>query len=166
MNSKLSLRIALVATIVVAAAAHIPVIVPHLHEAPYMGVLFIVFTIACLAIGAMIALTDTTSAYRAAVGVCGTAVLAYAATRLIAFPQLGDDVGNWLEPLGIVSVLSESLVVALALFALVRRNRSVSSHQRFFRRGFGQQISTAGRQSPGSFSFRGGHVSAVQSNAD
>ena len=30
---------------VIAAAAHVPVIAPHLSEAPYMGVLFIVLTV-------------------------------------------------------------------------------------------------------------------------
>jgi hypothetical protein len=118
------LRIAVVAAIAVAAVAHIPVIAPHLHEAPYMGVLFIVFTGACLALGATIAVTGRTWAYRASTVVCGTAVLAYAATRLVAFPQLADDVGNWREPLGVVSVISESMVVVLAVFAVTRRSRT------------------------------------------
>ena len=34
---------------------------------------------------------------------CASASGAYAATRLIAFPQIGDDVGNWLERWGVVS---------------------------------------------------------------
>lgn len=38
------------------AAAHISVIAPHLKEAPYMGVLFILLTIACIAM-AMAAIT-------------------------------------------------------------------------------------------------------------
>lgn len=119
-----SLRIALVAAIVVAALAHIPVIAPHLDEAPYMGVLFIVFTVACFALGVAVAFTRKTWAYQASVAVCGAGVLTYAATRLIAFPQLSDDVGNWLEPLGLVSVASESLVVVLALLALRQRSRA------------------------------------------
>jgi hypothetical protein len=49
-------------------------------------------------------------------------VAVYAATRLVAFPQLADDVGNWLEPLGVVSVLSELAVVVLGLrLALAER---------------------------------------------
>lgn len=117
-------RIALLAAIAVAAVAHIPVIAPHLEEAPYMGVLFIVFTAACMALGMVIAVTGRTWAYRASVAVCGTAVLAYAATRLVAFPQLADDVGNWFEPLGVVSVVSESLVVLLALLVVRQRSRA------------------------------------------
>jgi len=116
------LRISVVAAIVVAAVAHIPVIAPHLEEAPYMGVLFIALTAVCLTLGAAIATTNATWAYQSAAGVCGAAVLAYAATRLVAFPQLADDVGNWFEPLGVVSVISESAVVVFALLALHRRS--------------------------------------------
>ena len=119
--SQLLLRLATVASIVVAAVAHIPVIAPHLEDAPYMGVLFIALTAVCLSLGALIAATGSTGAYRASAAVCGAAVLAYAATRLVAFPQLADDVGNWFEPLGVVSVLSESLVVVLALVVVSRR---------------------------------------------
>jgi hypothetical protein len=116
-----------VAAITTAAVAHIPVIAPHLGEAPYMGVLFILLTAACLAIGTAIAVTDATWAYAAAVPVCGAAVIGYAATRLIAFPQLADDVGNWLEPLGVVSVLTETLVVVLAAVAVRRRPRPTAA---------------------------------------
>jgi len=118
----LLLRTATVSAILVAAVAHIPVIAPHLEEAPYMGVLFIGLTAVCLGLGAVIAVAAPTWAYRASVAVCGAAVLAYAATRLVAFPQLADDVGNWLEPLGVLSVASESAVVLLAV--LVLRGRS------------------------------------------
>ena len=118
-----ALRWSVVAAIGVAAVAHIPVIAPHLEEAPYMGVLFIALTAVCLTLGAAIAAANSTWAYQAAAAVCGAAVLAYAATRLVAFPQLSDDVGNWFEPLGVVSVLSESLVVVLAI-AAVRRRRT------------------------------------------
>lgn len=119
-----ALRSSAVAAIGVAAVAHVPVIGPHLHDAPYMGVLFVAFTGVCLALGAAIAAGNRTWAYRSAVVVCGSAVLLYAATRLIAFPQLSDDVGNWLEPLGVISVVSETFVVALAVVTLFRRRRT------------------------------------------
>ena len=121
---ELGLRAALVVAIAVAAVAHIPVIAPHLDEAPYMGVLFIVFTVACFGLGVAVALTGKAWAYLASVAVCGAGVVTYAATRLVAFPQLSDDVGNWFEPLGVVSVISEAVVVALALLVLQQRRRA------------------------------------------
>ena len=118
------LKVAVIAAVAVAAVAHVPVIGPHLEEAPYMGVLFIVFTAVCLALGAAMAATSQTWAYRSAVVLCGSAVVVYVATRLVAFPQLSDDVGNWFEPLGVVSVVSETAVVALAMVTLIRRRHT------------------------------------------
>ena len=114
----------------IAAVAHVPVIGPHLEEAPYMGVLFIVLTAACgfLAIAALI--RDSGLVYALTVATCGLAVIGYIATRLIAFPMLSDDVGNWAEPLGVVSIASESIAVAAALLGLRRRSRSAAGRVR------------------------------------
>src|SRR5690242_13016203 len=94
-------RALVVVATAVASAAHIPVIGPHLDEAPYMGVLFIVLTAACAALATATMLRDTRAVYALVMLTCGLAVLGYAATRLIAFPMLSDDLGNWLEPLGV-----------------------------------------------------------------
>jgi hypothetical protein len=104
----------------VAATAHVPVIAPHLEEAPYMGVLFIVLTAACLVLAVTVLVRDTAAVYSLSVLTCGLAIVGYAATRLVAFPMLADDVGNWMEPLGVVSVVSEAVVVAAAASALMR----------------------------------------------
>ena len=107
-----------------AAIAHVPVIGPHLDEAPYMGGLFIVLTAACgfLTIAALI--RDSGVVYALTVLTCGLAVIGYIATRLVAFPMLADEVGNWLEPLGVVSITSEAIAVGAALLALSRHSRS------------------------------------------
>jgi hypothetical protein len=105
----------------VAAVAHVPVIGSHLEEAPYMGVLFLVLTGACIVLAAGAVIRGGRAVYLMTVLTCGLAVLGYAATRLVTFPMLGDDVGNWLEPLGVVSIVSESIAVAAALVLLNRR---------------------------------------------
>lgn len=112
------LRLLLAVGAVVVAAAHVPVIGPHLDEAPYMGVLFVALTVGCAAIGVAALIRDSAAVYALAVLTCGLAVVGYAATRLVAFPMLADDVGNWLEPLGVVSVIGELVVIATALTAL------------------------------------------------
>lgn len=108
------------AAALVAAVAHIPVIGDHLKEAPYMGVLFVLLTAACVLLAAALLIVDNVAVYSTAAVICGLAILGYAATRLVAFPDLADDVGNWFEPLGIVAVLSEATVVALSLMAIRR----------------------------------------------
>lgn len=104
----------------ISAVAHIPVIGPHLNEAPYMGEEFIVLTISCLLIAAAVLYLDSPAVYSGAVLTCGLAVIGYVLTRLVAFPMLSDDVGNWFEPLGVVSVLAESTSVAVSLYVLRR----------------------------------------------
>jgi len=121
------LRYLLVLAVAVSAAAHVPVIAPHLEEAPYMGALFIALTVACVALALTLLVRDAPLVYAASAVVCGLAVIGYAATRVVAFPQLADDVGNWLEPLGVVAVLSELVVVATALTALSRRSTAAHS---------------------------------------
>ncbi len=127
-SSRRPQRWALALAAVVTAVAHVPVIAPHLDEAPYMGVLFIVLTLACsaLALGALV--SDSDAIYALSIVTCGGAIVGYAATRLVAFPMLAGDVGNWLEPLGVVSVLAEAVVVVSAITALVSSARSASLH--------------------------------------
>lgn len=112
-------RLLLVPAVLVTAAAHLPVIRPHLSEAPYMGVLFVVLTAACVLLAATLISWDSRLVYLLSAGTCGLAVLGYAATRLAAFPMLADDVGNWLEPLGLVSMAAESIVVVTAVLVML-----------------------------------------------
>lgn len=102
----------------IACIAHIPVIGPHLSEAPYMGEEFIVLTVACGLLAIAAVLCDSAAVYALVTLTCGLALIGYLATRLVAFPQLSDDVGNWFEPLGVVSVLAEIAAVAAATCGL------------------------------------------------
>jgi hypothetical protein len=120
-------RYVLAAAAAVAAIAHVPVIGPHLEEAPYMGVLFVVLTAACAFLAVAALVRGGRAVSQLTVLTCGLAVLGYAATRLVAFPMLADDVGNWLEPLGIVSIVSESIAVMAALVGLRRGRLSTAS---------------------------------------
>jgi hypothetical protein len=105
----------LVGAALVASAAHVPGVGEHLHEAPYMGVLFAMFAAACVAVAVVAAARPNPAVFVSAGGLCAAALSTYAATRLVAFPQLAGDVGNWGEPLGLVSVAAELLVLACAL---------------------------------------------------
>jgi hypothetical protein len=51
----------------------------------------------------------------------------FLASRTVGLPQIGDDVGNWTEPLGFPAVLSEVLMVALAWVHLRRQPARPSS---------------------------------------
>ncbi len=86
-----------------------------------MGVLFILLSLACLCLAGVALLSDRAEVLMAAMALCAGAIVGYALTRLVAFPELADDVGNWFEPWGVVSVLSEAVVVGAAAQLLAQK---------------------------------------------
>jgi hypothetical protein len=100
--------------LLVAAGTHIPLIQAHLEEAPYVGWLFIALSVVCIVLAVAILFVDNVGVWVLSAAVCFGAVVAFLASRTIGLPQIGDDVGNWTEPLGLPAVASEALVVALA----------------------------------------------------
>lgn len=118
MNSTARVTRALAVVTVAAGLAHLPVTPEHLEEAPYVGVSFAVFAAVCLLAGGYLWVRPTSRRVITFVGgLCAVALATYAATRLVAFPQIGDDVGNWLEPWGIASIALEAAAVALAVLS-------------------------------------------------
>lgn len=92
-----------------------------------MGVLFLGFTATCAALAIAVAFVDSRRLYVVVECLCGLATLTYAATRLVAFPQLADDVGNRSETLGVISVAGEVGVVALAVQLIRTSTRDTTS---------------------------------------
>lgn len=104
------------------AAVHIPLIGEHLEEAPYIGVLFIVLAVACVVLAAAILAVDTIAVWVAVGAVSVLALAAFLLSRTVGLPQIGDDIGNWTEPLGYPALVAEFLtaLLASAVLALTR----------------------------------------------
>jgi hypothetical protein len=115
------LRFPAAALAVAAGLAHVPVTPEHLREAPYIGVLFIMLTVACVVLAALLVTWDHALVWLALGGACLLAVIAYVVSRTMGLPLMADDIGNWWETLGVVSVLTESAVVVLAATVLSTR---------------------------------------------
>jgi hypothetical protein len=103
------------ALLLVAAAAHIPLIREHLHEAPYIGWGFLLISVGCVALAVAIVTVDHVAVWSLSAAVCLAALMAYLASRTIGLPQIGDDVGNWTEPLSFPAIAAEASLLALAL---------------------------------------------------
>ena len=97
------------------AAAHVPVTGVHLAEAPYIGWSFIALEVAAVALACALVVRDTRLAWTFAAVLPILAILGYALTRSVPLPQIGDDVGNWTEPLGVLALTVEALLALLAL---------------------------------------------------
>lgn len=121
-GSRLRFPAALLA--LVAGLAHVPVTPEHLNEAPYIGVSFIALTVVCALSFAALLLSDSAAVWLVIGVTCGLAVVAYVVSRTVGLPLMGDDVGNWLETLGVVSVTTETGVAVLSAYVLTRKWRS------------------------------------------
>lgn len=109
------------------AVSHIPVIEMHLSEAPYIGVGFILLTVAGMLLTPLLLTRDTVAVWSASLVVSALALLGYVLSRTVGLPQITDDVGNWGEPLGVVAIVAEAvLLLAAAAHLASSRNRRSS----------------------------------------
>lgn len=109
-----SLRYPAAAAALAAGLAHVPVTPEHLAEAPYIGVLFILLTVTCVLGTVALLVSDSVFVWLSLGGAAALAVIAYVVSRTLGLPMMADDIGNWLEPLGVLSIATESVVVVLA----------------------------------------------------
>jgi hypothetical protein len=86
-------------------------------EVPYMGLMYIGVIVAAGFLMERI----ITRGYRvdllAAAGLAAAVILGYVVNRTVGMPGAMDDIGNWWEPLGLLSLMVEGWVVWQALSA-------------------------------------------------
>jgi hypothetical protein len=116
------------------AAVHIAIAPEHLREAPYAGVLFIALATAALTSAVLLLTTNHRLAWTGAAGLSLAAVVAYLMSRSVGLPSLADDIGDWLNPLGVVAVVSETAVLLMFGYTQrgARRYRTVTATERLY----------------------------------
>src|SRR4051794_7416435 len=105
------------------------------HETPYLGVLYLLLIAASLATAAALIRRDEPKAWTAAALISGATIAGYAINRTVGMPGATEDIGNWLEPLGLASLFVEGIVCAVSVYALSDRQartktREVSERRR------------------------------------
>jgi hypothetical protein len=105
------------------AAIHIALVPAHLREAPYAGVLFIALAAGALVLALVLLIRCDPRAWIAAAGLAAMAAGAYVFSRSVGLPAMADDVGDWLNPLGVAAVASELAVITIAVRVLSGRPR-------------------------------------------
>jgi hypothetical protein len=105
------------------AGIHIALVPEHLREAPYAGVLFIALSVAALAMAILLVLRSDLVIWTTSAALVLSAMLAYIASRSIGLPSMSDDVGDWLNPLGIAALLVELGTAATCSAVLALRGR-------------------------------------------
>jgi hypothetical protein len=98
----------------------------QLHGAAWLTAGFATLTITAPAGGLWLLARPAPLAWTCGGLICLAAAAGYILTRSVPVPGDASDVGNWLEPLGLASLISESIIAILAAMTLASRS---SRHQ-------------------------------------
>jgi hypothetical protein len=86
--------------------------------------------VVALLITVPLVLTRSRWTWFVAAGVAAAPFLGYVLSRGPGLPDYTDDKGNWMEPLGVISLLVEAVLFALASVQFVRDTRRRTRHLR------------------------------------
>ncbi|MBC7725350.1 MAG: hypothetical protein H7146_11480 [Burkholderiaceae bacterium] len=114
----LSRRIAVGLGLAVTAAIHVLDLPGKIEETPYLAVAYIVLIVAALVIMERLFTVATRIDYAAATVLATAVLLAFVVNRTVGMPGATDDIGNWLEPLGLLSLVVEGFVVWQSIAAI------------------------------------------------
>jgi hypothetical protein len=100
----------------------------HMLELPdafdavgYLGGLFIAAIVAALALAATLSRTTDNRAWAAAGALPALLLLCYVISRSVGLPAFTEDTGEWSEPLGLASMVVESLLIFVTAAVLATR---------------------------------------------
>ncbi len=110
-----------------AAAALAGVAAIHLIDGPmsledtaYVGVLELALAAAATVTAVALVVEPVRDVWLVAAVLVGAAIVAYVVSRTVGLPGSMDDIGNWGEPIGVINLVAETMVLALAAGALHR----------------------------------------------
>lgn len=83
--------------------------------------MYIGLAVAALVLAELLLVRDDKRVWAATGALAAAVIVGYVVTRTVGMPGAMDDIGNWLEPLGLASVVVEGFVVLLAVGRLARR---------------------------------------------
>lgn len=109
------------------ALIHLLELQGKLKEVPYLGVGYIVLIVASVISGALLLHSNSKNGWRLAGLAAGATLIGFTLTRTTGLPNSTDDIGNWLEPMGLASIFIEGIVAAVAAYALTTRRVVLSA---------------------------------------
>jgi len=104
-----------------------------LTETPYLGYAYIALIVGCVAAAALLIRGDVRRGWLLGGGLAAATLVGYAINRTIGMPSATDDIGNWLEPLGLASIFVEGCVAAVAASELLAYRRTPAPEASFDR---------------------------------
>lgn len=87
-------------------------------EVRYLGVGYVGVIVVSLVLAERIVMKKSNRDYLLAAALSASVLTGFIITRTVGMPGAMDDIGNWLEPVGLVSIVVEALVVWNSLRAI------------------------------------------------
>ena len=111
-------RIAAIAGLVGVAVVHALQLPDAFAAVDYLGVLFIALIVACLGLAAAMTRMTDRSLWMATGGLAALVLLGFVLSRTSGLPGFTEDIEEWTEPLGLVALVLEGLLVFVSAAAL------------------------------------------------
>ena len=103
------------------ALIHVLDLQSKLEETPYLGVAYIGLILGCVVAAGALLHAPTRAAWLLTFVLSLAALIGYVVNRTVGMPNATEDIGNWLEPLGLASLFVEALVVFVSAGVLLDR---------------------------------------------
>jgi hypothetical protein len=104
------------------AAIHLADLPGKMQEVPYLGWAYVGLIGAALVLAELVATRDDRRLLPASAGLSAAVLVGFVINRTIGMPNAMDDIGNWTEPLGMISLLVEAAVIWIAARAWFARD--------------------------------------------
>lgn len=108
----------------VIAAIHILDLPGKIQETPYIAGLYIALIVACFVVMERLFVVGSRRNFVAAVALSAIVIVGFVVNRTVGMPLAMGDIGNWLEPLGLISLVAEGFVLWQALAAVAGFERT------------------------------------------
>jgi hypothetical protein len=109
------------------AAVHVLDLPSKWEEVRYLGIGYVGIIIVSIFLAERVITKPTRLDYLASAAVGASVIVGFIINRTVGMPGAMDDIGNWTEPLGMLSLIVEALVVQQAL-RLSKSDFSSSRH--------------------------------------
>ena len=107
------------------AAIHILDLPGKFAETPYLAAFYVVLIIASFVLTERLFVAGTRRDFLAAAALSAAVIVGFTINRTVGMPGATGDIGNWLEPLGLLSIVVEAFVLWQSIAAVVAMPRKV-----------------------------------------
>jgi len=104
------------------AAIHLADLPGKMSEVPYLGWAYVGLIVASLVLAELVTVRSDRRLMAASGALSAAVLVGFVVNRTVGMPQAVDDIGNWTEPLGMISLLVELAVVWVAARAWFARD--------------------------------------------